>query len=145
MRDYIIALAMTALITAVLEIFAPKEYEKYIKLAAGVLMMSAIVYPVAKLGDVRLSEKISSYAVEEDLLLNNITDELEKRVEQDIEIRIENEFGIESSVDVKLELDENHKIAGVDEIRIKSSQNPDKMQERLEEVYGCSKVRIELK
>jgi len=46
---------------------------------------------------------------------------------------------------VKLELDENGRIAGVEEIYVKVAENPDKMQERLEEVYGCTKIRIEFK
>lgn len=145
MRDYITALSMTALITAVLELFAPKEYEKYVKLAAGVLMLSAIVFPGDGLGDVRLREGAAAREVSEEKLLGEISEEMEKRVEQDIEDRLESEFGIASGAEVRLKLDESSKIAGVEEIRVKAAQNPDNMQERLEEVYGCSKVRIEIK
>ena len=145
MRDYIVGLSMTALIVSILEVFAPKEYEKYVKLAAGVLMLSVMIFPVAKLGNFKLPSEISGKVVEDGALTDKVSAEMQKRVEQDIETRLQEEFGIESGAEVKLELDENGRIAGVEEIYVKVAENPDKMQERLEEVYGCTKIRIELK
>ena len=145
MRDYIVGLSMTALIVSILEVFAPKEYEKYVKLAAGVLMLSVMIFPVAKLGNFKLPSEISERVVEDGALTDKVSAEMQKRVEQDIETRLQEEFGIESGAEVKLKLDENGRIAGVEEIYVKVAENPDKMQERLEEVYGCTKIRIEFK
>ena len=145
MRGYIITMSVAAIICSVLEIFAPKEWGKYVKLALGLVIMSIILSPIMALKKEKIEIAEASYSIRADEFYDNVTKELKSRVEQDIEERLKKEFKLESTAMVDIDVDENHNIKGVNVIRIKCRKNPPKLRERLEEIYGCERIEINSK
>ena len=144
MREYIITMSVAALVCSVLEIFAPKEWEKYIKLAIGFLILSIIISPVAKFRHAKILPQTPSYEIKAEEFYDGISKELKNRVEDDIVQRLKDEFDVKAKVEVDIDVDENHNIKGVNAIRVRTWQNPKGMIERLEEIYGCSRIEIKL-
>lgn len=144
MREYIITMSVAALIASVMEIFAPKEWEKYIKLAIGLIILSIIVTPVAKFRDAEILPQTMQYKIDENAFYDEIATELKKNVEQDIIERLKSEFDVDAKVEIDLTIDDKHNIKGVNIIRVRTWKNPDGMIERLKEVYGCDKIEIRL-
>ena len=142
MRDYIVTISVTALVVSVLEIFAPKEWEKYIKLGIGLVIMSVMLSPVGKFRCGKINFKAPEYTVKQEEFYAGIIKKLKTDIERDIEERLKNEFNIDSDATVEIETDEDSNITGVKSIRIHSRKNPGNIEERLEEIYGCSKIEI---
>ena len=145
MRGYIITMSVAAIICSVLEIFAPKEWGKYVKLALGLVIMSIILSPIMALKKEKIEIAEASYSIRADEFYDNVTKELKSRVEQDIEERLKKEFKLEAKATVDIDVDEKHNIKGVNVIRIKCRKNPPKLRERLEEIYGCERIEINSK
>lgn len=145
MRGYIITMSVAAIICSVLEIFAPKQWEKYVKLALGLVIMSIILSPVMALKKEKIELAEESFHERGDEFYHNVATELKARVEQDIEERLLKEFELEAQATVDIDVDENHNIKGVNAIRIKCRKNPPKLRERLEEIYGCERIEINSK
>lgn len=145
MRGYIITMSVAAIICSVLEIFAPKQWEKYVKLALGLVIMSIILSPVMALKKEKIELAEESFHERGDEFYHNVATELKARVEQDIEERLLKEFELEAKATVDIDVDENHNIKGVNAIRIKCRKNPPKLRERLEEIYGCERIEINSK
>ena len=145
MRGYIITMSVAAIICSALEIFAPKEWEKYVKLALGLVIMSIILSPLVAMKKEKIEPIEASYSIRADEFYDNVTKELKSRVEQDIEERLLKEFKLEAKATVDIDVDENHNIKGVNAIRIKCRKNPPKLRERLEEIYGCERIEINSK
>ena len=145
MRGYIITMSVAAIICSVLEIFAPKQWEKYVKLALGLVIMSIILSPVIALKKEKIELAEESFHERGDEFYHNVATELKARVEQDIEERLLKEFELEAQATVDIDVDENHNIKGVNAIRIKCRKNPPKLRERLEEIYGCERIEINSK
>ena len=144
MREYIITMSVAAIIASVMEIFAPKEWEKYIKLAIGLIILSIIVSPVAKFRHAEILPQTMQYKIDENAFYDEIATEMKKNVELDIAERLKAEFDVDAKVEIDLTIDDNHNIKGVNIIRIRTWKNPDGMIERLKEVYGCDKIEIRL-
>ena len=145
MRGYIITMSVAAIICSVLEIFAPKQWEKYVKLALGLVIMSIILSPVMAMKKEKIELAEESFHERGDEFYHNVATELKARVEQDIEERLLKEFKLEAKATVDIDVDENHNIKGVNAIWIKCRKNPPKLRERLEEIYGCERIEINSK
>ena len=145
MRGYIITMSVAAIICSALEIFAPKEWEKYVKLALGLVIMSIILSPLMAMKKEKIEPIEDSYSIRADEFYHNVATELKARVEQDIEERLLKEFKLAAKATVDIDVDENHNIKGVNAIRIKCRKNPPKLRERLEEIYGCERIEINSK
>lgn len=144
MKEYIITMSVAALIASIIEIFAPKEWEKYIKLAIGLIILSIIVSPVAKFRDAKILPQTPSYKIDENAFYDEIANRMKENVERDIRERLKTEYDVEAKVDIDLTIDEEHNIRGVNVIRISTWKNPDGMIERLKSVYGCDEIEIRL-
>ena len=139
-----ITMSVAALLASVMEIFAPKEWEKYINLAIGLIILSIILSPVAKFCDAEILPPTPSYKIDENAFYDEIASSMKQNVERDICERLQTEFGVAARAEVSLTIDSEHNIKGVDVIRIYTWKNPDGMIERLKTVYGCDKVEIRL-
>lgn len=144
MREYIITMSVAALVASVMEIFAPKEWEKYIKLAIGLIILSIIISPVVKFRDAKILPQTPSYKINENAFYDEIAREMKKNVEQDIAERLKTEFDVDAKVETELTIDDEHNIKGVNIIRIRTWKNPDGMIERLKKIYGCDRIEIKL-
>lgn len=140
MREYIITVAVAALTASVLELFAPKEWEKYVKLAIGFVILSVIITPIISFRKTEIPHINSSKEVKEEIFYDEISKQLKENVEKDIELRMADEFGTEVRCEVEIEVDENHNIKGVKKITLYTKKEDALMAERLKEVYGCERI-----
>ena len=144
MKEYIITIAIAALAAAAADILAPKEWDKYIRIIIGFLILSVLIAPVAEFRHVQIMPVTENYEINDEPLRDSVSEEMRRRVEKDIEQRIEDEYGVKASAAVEIEIDDEHKIRGVKAIKIRCWQNPRGMIERIKNVYGCDKVELDI-
>ena len=142
MREYIMTMSAAAIVAAVFELLAPKEWDKYVRLGAGLVILTIMLSPIIKLKSGRIEPIPETKNINESVFYDEIAESLKKRIEQDIETRLRGEFGVNAEAEVEIEVDEEHNIKGVKRIRLKTHKKVNKMAERLEEVYGCDTVEI---
>ena len=144
MKEYIITIAVAALVAALADILAPKEWDKYIRVIIGFLILSVLLAPIAEFRHARILPVTDSFEVSDEPLKDSVSEELRRRVEQDIEERIADEYGVNVTASVSIDIDSEHNIRGVKAIRLRCWQNPDGMLDRIKNIYGCEKVELEL-
>lgn len=142
MKEYIILVAMSAIVAAVTDILAPSKWRGYVRLAVGFLILAVLISPLTKLKNIEIFNVENSFEVSDVAIKDKVTEELTKNVEKDIEERILKEFKTEAVAKVSLDVDSEHKIKGVRNIVIKSSKVPVGLLERLKEVYGCESIEF---
>lgn len=144
MKEYIITVAGAAVIAALADIIAPKEWDKYLRIIIGFLILSVLLAPVAKFRHVQILPVTDNFEISDEPLKDSVSEELRRRVEKDIEDRISDEYGVDVTATAEIDVDDEHNIRGVRAIRIKSWQNPSGMLERIKNVYGCDKVELDI-
>ncbi len=142
MREYIILVAMSAIVAAVTDILAPKEWRGYVRIAVGFLILAVLISPLTKMKNIEIFNVEESFEVSDVAIKDRVKEELTKNVERDIEERILSEFKTEAVATVSLDVDAEHKIKGVKNIVIKSGKVPVGLLERLKEVYGCESIEF---
>ena len=142
MREYIITIAVAAVAASLVDILAPKEWDKYIRIIIGFLILSVILAPIAKLKNIDIMPSYQSFEINDIPLKDKVSDELKKNIENDIEVRLLEEFELEADAKVEIDIDENHSIRGVRAISISAYYCPDGLKERLKEIYGCDRIDI---
>lgn len=142
MKGYIILVAMSAIIAAVTDVLAPKEWRGYVRLAVGFLILAVLISPLAKIKNVEIFGPQEKFEVSDAAIKDKVTEELTKNVERDIEERALSEFKTKLEATVSLEVDAEHKIKGVRKIVIKSGKVPSGLDARLKEVYGCENIEF---
>ena len=142
MREYIILVAMSAIVAAVTDILAPKEWRGYVRIAVGFLILAVLISPLTKMKNIEIFNVENNFEVSDLAIKDKVTAELTKNVEKDIEERVLSEFKTRAEATVSLEVDGEHKIRGVKNIVIGSGKVPEGLAERLEEVYGCESIEF---
>jgi len=142
MREYIILVAMSAIVAAVTDILAPKEWRGYMRLAAGFLILAVLISPLTKLKNIEIFNMDENFEVSDVVIKDKVTEELTRNVEKDINERILEEFKTEATVTVLLDVNAEHKIKGVKKILIRCKKTPSGLLERLKEVYGCESIEF---
>ncbi len=142
MKEYIILVAMSAIIAAVTDILAPKEWRGYVRLAVGFLILAVLISPLSKIKNIEIFSVQEDFEVSDMAIKDKVTEELIKNVERDIEERALEEFKTKAEATVSLEVDGEHKIKGVKKIVIKSGKVPEGLDARLREVYGCESIEF---
>ena len=144
MKGYIGGICIAAVIAALADVLAPKEHQKYIRVLLGFLLLTVILSPLPAVKKIRLSPLESAASENTGIFMDSISIKLTENVEADIKERLKAEFGIICTADVLLDIDDEHKIRGVKEIRL-SQKIPENAAERLREVYGCDKIEYKNK
>lgn len=142
MKEYIITVAVAAVVAAIADVLAPKNWSKYIRVIVGFLILSVILAPIARFKDVEILSPTGTYNINDEPLKDRVAEQLRKNIEKDIEERILDEFDLDARVRVEIDIDENRDIKGVRAIQIKTWKNPDGMIERLKNIYGCDKIEL---
>ncbi|MEE0944759.1 MAG: hypothetical protein UIM24_04845 [Clostridia bacterium] len=139
MRAYICSVAAVAIMAALSDILIPKNWQKYISILTGAILLITLSSPLLKLRGITLpsfslpESEYYEYSVNSEIALS-----LEQSVEDDIRNRLEKEFGVVADSDVSLNIIDE-KIAGVQEIIIYSREDA-AITSRLKEVYGCNNI-----
>lgn len=142
MREYIILVAMASIISALVDILSPENWRKYIRIVTGFLILAVLISPVAKFKNIEIFDAQESFQASEIPARDMVAEELQKRVERDIEERILVEFKREATAIAELDIDSEHRIRGVKRIRLSLKKAPDGLRERLLEVYGCENIEF---
>lgn len=142
MREYIVLVAVSAILAAFTDVIAPKEWRGYIRVVTGFLILAVLITPLAKLKNIEIFHMEERFEVSDFKVKDRVAEGLEKNIENDIEQRAVSEFNVSIVADVELDLDEEKKIKGVKRITVKSKNIPDGLENRLKEVYGCENVEF---
>jgi len=142
MKEYIILIAMAAVITAVTEILAPEKWRGYIRVVTGFLVLAVLISPVKKIKNTDIFIPQEKFEASETTVLDVVAKELCHNVERDIEDRILTEYGKEAEATCQIDLNEEHKIKGVKRITIRIKKVPDGLLNRLKEIYGCENIEF---
>ncbi len=142
MREYIITITAAAVAASLVDILAPREWEKYIRIIIGFLILSVIIAPIARFKNIEVLPEVSSFEVNDTPLLDSVSEQLRQNIEKDIEARLMEEFDVEATATVEIAVDENHSIRGVRAIGISSAYRPEGITKRLKEIYGCDRIEF---
>lgn len=145
MKAYIISIAVSAIIAAVVNMISPDKWGKYIGIVTGLVVVLCIGRPILELAN---TDVFAGFNFNESILSNEgekqfrseVKRELEKQLEGDIKTRVENEFGRKCSVDVIIGVNENGEITGVDKIIIYGKGFDNAVTGRLRELYGAKEI-----
>ncbi len=140
MKAYITAVAAAAIMAAFSDNLVPVKWQKYAGLLTGAVLLLTLISPLIKLRNIDIPHigELDSSVVEYDIAYE-VEEELKKRIEADIESRIEEEFDVNIIAEVKLNIKED-KIQGVERITLSNSKDA-RIEQRLNEVYGCSNIQ----
>lgn len=149
MREYIILIAGAAVLSALSEIMSPEGWKKYIGVITGLVIVSVAAAPIAKLKHIDLRDFENVSAAEDTVKLQDystsrVSEELEERVKEDIKDRIMREYGRECDVKVRLDINEDNKIAGVKGVELHMSRPPEELKEKIGEMYGIASDEVVL-
>ena len=142
MKEYIILVAMSAIIAAVADVLSPSAWRGYVRVAVGFLILAVLISPLAKIKNIEIFNIKQNFEVSDTAIKDKVKEELIKNVEEDIKDRILSEFKTEATAAVSLDIDEENKIKGVKKIVIRSEKVPVGLMERLCEVYGCESIEF---
>ncbi len=148
MKSYIITIIGAALLAAAWGILAPEKWKGYVQIITGLVIISCIISPLASIMKTDMSdifsgfEGVSAFEDDEnnDLQGDIIKAELKKRIDNDIEERMQNEYKLNISADCDIRVNDDGEIEGVDSIRITGGKLSDSAKKRLCEVYGVRQV-----
>ena len=146
MRTYLMNLAGAIIVTAFSDVLLPDKWSKYVKIITGLIIISAIATPVKD----KINFDISSYLSESEQLSQQgeeyskklVANELERKINEDCELRILEEFNIDSKVLCTISINEKNEITGIEEINIIAQNVGKEVVSRINEVYAPKEVRI---
>jgi len=136
MREYVIIMAGTAIMSVIAEILSPENWKKYIKIVTGIIIACSIIQPAASFRNIELNDGIElDFEEEEADMFDAVMDEFCMKLREDIENRIYDECGLSVQADVKIKLNDEGLIDRVEKIYIYGAI-PLKMREKLASIYG---------
>lgn len=146
MKQYIITIIGAAVLCGAAHLLTPVNWVKYVKIITGLVILSIIASPIAEIKNINIFSDFSvpKSELNESLQIDTISTELEKRINQDIEERIKNEFFCEATAKSTVSVNENNEITGVSHIKIITKAEPARLTERLCEIYGIEKDGVEI-
>ena len=145
MREYIILVAVSAIVAAFADVLAPKEWRGYTRIIMGFLILSVLLTPLAKLKNVEIFKESEVAVMDDSDVKRQVAEELRKRVEEDIRRRISGEFGVLVEAETEILTDDEGRIEKVGNIVLVGRNIPLQAGERLKEVYGCDSVEFKFK
>lgn len=143
MKAYILKIVGAALLCAFSEHLVPEGWQKYMKLISGLIIISVLISPFTGKSSVSLFDGFipeSTYIHEgEEMLFSEIKKELEKKVEEDIRLRVSEEFSVDVEAKVTVKTTSDGKIEKVQKILLTGIED-NSITERLKFVYGTEEV-----
>lgn len=142
MKAYIITIIGATLLAAMAGILAPEKWRGYVQIITGLVIISCIVSPVTTILKTDISGGFDtvSDSIEDGSNMQRalVTEELEKRINEDIAARMQKEFSLDVNADCEIKVNDKGEIEGVDNVYIYGGALTARARERLCEVYGLS-------
>lgn len=146
MKTYILTIIGAAVLSSFASVLSPDKWRKYVGVITGLVIISCIIAPVAKISKTDLFSGFEAIENSEEYSKNLqkeiIEEELAKRVGEDISSRLKNEFGINVTAKVTININDNNEITGIEQIRLKGDKLSAPAVARLCEVYGVNEDKI---
>jgi len=141
LKEYIISITVSAITVTIADLLSPIEWKKYIRILLGFLILFVIISPLSKLKYFELPEldDVKNEGISNTYI--NVQEELKTNIEKDIETRLEDEFHLQTKATVFIDFNEDNKIKGVKRIELAEKIIPEKIKNRLKEVYGCEEIK----
>ena len=145
MKAYIISIAVSAIIAAVVNMLSPDKWAKYTGIVTGLVVVLCIGRPILELAN---TDVFAGFRFDETVLSNKgemefrgeVKRELEAQLEGDIKTRVKNEFGRDCEADVTVGVNGSGEITGVDKIIIYGKGFDNAVTGRLRELYGAKEI-----
>lgn len=146
MKAYIISIVGAALLSAFADMMLPAGWRKYVRMITGLLLLSVMLAPVAKLQDIDIPEAMQLEETAVDAAGQDVhaevIQELELRIAADAAQRIQEEYGIAAKVRAVVKANAENQIEYVELLEITAQSLPDGVRARMQEVYDVREVSI---
>ncbi len=146
MKGYIISIAVSTVISAVVNMITPEKWSKYVGIVTGLVVTMCIAQPVISLMHADVFEGFSYNSPEtshegEKVLYSQIKSELEKRISEDITNRLKSEFGKTCETQTEVAITGNGEVSGVKSVVVYGDKIDAVAIGRLRDVYGAEEVK----
>lgn len=144
MKAYIIQIVGAAILKIFADVLSPKEWRKNINIITGIILLTVIITPVARLKGVDIlsgyekTEEVISRG--DDIYENMVREEFSKTVAKDVKERIRHEFSLDVAVEAEVAVNADGEIERISRIIITGSQMPKKVAERIAFIYDVQEV-----
>ena len=145
MKAYIISIAVSTVISAVVTMITPEKWSKYVGIVTGLVVTVCIAQPIINLMHADVFEGFSynvtaNKSEGEAVLYRQIKAELEKRISDDAKNRLKTEFGRACEVRVEVAMTGSGEVTGVKKISVYGDKIDAVVIGRLRDVYGAEEV-----
>ena len=146
MKGYIISIAVSTVISAVVNMITPEKWSKYVGIVTGLVVTMCIAQPVISLMHADVFEGFSHNSPEtsregEKVLYAQIKSELEKRISEDITNRLKSEFGKTCEAETDVAITDKGEVSGVKSVVVYGDKIDAVAIGRLRDVYGAEEVK----
>lgn len=148
MKEYILSIAAAAVISALMNIITPKQWNKYVGIVTGLMVVVCIARPILGIMNADFFEEIQ-YSSNKNSVYGNrqlyleVGKKLAERVTEDVEKRMLEEFGVQCSAEVTIQTNDGGQIEGIDSITVYGKNIDNIAVGRLREVYGAKEVQYD--
>lgn len=145
MRQYIISIAVSAVVSAIVGIITPDKWGKYVRIITGLVIVLCIANPVFSLLRSNVFDGFSysntvTLSNGEEVIKRELISELSSRIENDISERIRTEYNRSNTAKVDISVNDEGAITGVNKIVLYGDSMTDAVYNRMKEVYGTNEV-----
>lgn len=145
MRGYILQIAGGAILAVFADIFSPSGMKKYIGAVTGIILITILLMPIAKIKNIDTDlgfEEFAASAVSdgENIYAELVEREFSERLALDIKERIKSEFKKDVSVEVSVDVSNEGGISKINKIIICGIGEDEKILERISYVYNADEV-----
>lgn len=145
MKSYIISIAVSSVISAVMTMAAPERWAKYIRVVTGLVIAVCIGKSILELMKTDVFEGLEfnysqnvSYSHEE--YRKEVISEMQNRIAEDVRKRLLDEFGTECKAEARLAVNDDNEIIGIDRLIISGGNLDSAAMGRLREVYDVKHI-----
>ena len=134
-----------AVLTAVMaDVLLPEKWRKYVRIITGLIIIATIISPLKSITipDVDIYKREADELSYDGEALRHrlIVEELQKNIEADICLRIDDELGESVGARVEIAVNANDEITGVERIKITGANEVQNVKEILDKVYSPKEV-----
>lgn len=147
LKTYILQITGGALLAVFADIFSPSGWKKYISVITGIILITIIMTPVSKLGNIDTQTVYGDFCENskekgEEIYTDLLKKEFSERLAADIKERIRTEFSKDVSAKVFIEMNASGGISEITKIIITGIKPDKKISDRISYIYDVNEVII---
>ena len=146
MKAYIITIAVSTVVCAVINMLTPEKWTKYVGVVTGLVVMLSVAQPVTGLINHNLSDGFS-YTARPDLrggeavMYNEIKTQLEARISEAVRAELKDRFGKDCQVETVVAMRDDGEETGISSIYVYGDRIDAVAIGSLREEYGAEEVK----